>query len=61
MKRIATVNIIVSDLFESWLEVKRNTGAPGLEKHNYPLTERNYWRAVGMQLRLAGFVKPKEK
>lgn len=23
----------------------------------YPLTERNYWRAVGMQLRLAGFAK----
>lgn len=21
----------------------------------YPLTKRNYWRAVGMQLRLAGF------
>jgi len=26
----------------------------------YPLTERNYWRAVGMQLKLAGFVKEKE-
>lgn len=22
----------------------------------YPLTPRNYWRAVGMQLQLAGFV-----
>lgn len=26
----------------------------------YPLTERNYWRAVGMQLKLAGFVPEKE-
>lgn len=23
----------------------------------YPFTERNYWRAVGMQLKLAGFAK----
>lgn len=23
---------------------------------HYPLTEKNYWRAVAMQLRLAGFV-----
>ena len=27
----------------------------------YPLTERNYWRAVGMQLKLAEFVKEKDE
>lgn len=26
----------------------------------YPLTERNYWRAVGLQLRLVGFADDPE-
>lgn len=60
MKRIATVIIITSDLFESWVEVRRNTGDTRLQRRTYPLTLRNYWRAVGMQMRLAGFAPPKE-
>ena len=40
---------------EKWgsnIEVYRGES---INSRDYPLTERNYWRAVGLQLRLAGF------
>lgn len=30
------------------------------DTRTYPLTERNYWRAVGLQLRLVGFADDPE-
>lgn len=50
--RVTRIDIQVGSL--SVIAIER-TCIKGRRWHEYPLTERNYWRAVGLQLRLAGF------
>lgn len=49
------VDIQVSDGVARGISISRWPRGNKRNVFHYPLTERNYWRAVGMQLKLAGF------